>query len=448
MELREAFECVSEVIPRKLKRFQDHIDPVWIEEALEATGTATVRRRRLPADQVVWLVLGMGLLRDDAIERVVDCLDLALPGGRSGLVAKSAIAQARGRLGEEPLAYLFAMTAAAWAGKSADRHRWRGLAIYGADGTTLRVADTPENRLAFGGQGGGAERGTVGGYPLVRVLGLMALRSHVLSAVRIADYHTGEVTLANELWRELPDDSLTIVDRNFLVADHLTNLAKSGENRHWLTRAKSTTRLKTLRRLGKKDELVEIELSDSTRRTYPDLPPVWQVRAITYQRKGFQPSVLLTSLLDPERYPASEIVAMYHERWDIELGYDEIKTHMLARQETIRSKTPQGVRQEIWGIAIAYNLVRLEMERAAAEAKVAPNRISFVYALSLVCREWERASAPRAAIGNIPRDLATLRLNLKRLVLPPRRTHRSFPRAVKVKMSNYPRKHPLVRAVK
>jgi len=438
--LDEAFECIADVIPGDLKRFQRHIDPMWIDEALEATGTATVRRRRLPADQVVWMVLGMALLRDDAIERVVDCLDLALPG-RDGVVAKSAIAQARQRLGDEPMAYLFAATAAAWADKSADRHRWRGLALYGADGTTLRVADTAENREAFGGQNAGPDKGE-SGYPMVRVLALMALRSHMLSAVRFADYRTGEVTLFDELWRELPDDSLTIVDRNFLVADHLTRLARSGTNRHWLTRAKSTTRLKTVRRLGKRDELVEIELSDQTRRAHPDLPSVWQARAITYQRKGFAPSVVLTSLLDPVQYPASEIVALYHERWEIELGYDEIKTHMLARQETIRSKTVTGVRQEIWGIAIAYNLVRLEMERAADEAKVEPTRISFVYALSLVCREWERANAPRAAIGNIPRDLTNLRLNLKRLVLPPRRPERSFPRAVKIKMSNYARKRP------
>jgi hypothetical protein len=413
MELREAFECVSEVIPSELKRFQDHIDPVWIEEALEATGTATVRRRRLPADQVVWMVLGMGLLRDNSIDRVVDSLDLALPGG-GGLVAKSAIAQARQRLGDEPLAYLFTTTAAAWAAKSADRHRWRGLALYGADGTTLRVADSAENRETFGGQSAGSGRGD-SGYPMVRVLGLMALRSHLLSALRFADYRTGEVTLAEELWRELPDDSVTIVDRNFLVADHLTSLVRSGKNKHWLTRAKSTTRLKTLRTLGKNDDLVEIELSDDTRRIYPDIPAIWQARAITYQRKGFPPSVLLTSLLDSEQYPANDVVALYHERWEI---------------------------------AIAYNLVRLEMERAAAEAKVEPNRISFVAALSMVCLEWMRATGPRAAIGNIPRDLANLRLNLKRLVLPPRRSDRSYPRAVKIKMSNYPRKRPSAQAVK
>lgn len=448
MYLGQAFECASEIVPDDLKRFRSRIDPVWIEEALEATGTATVRRRRLPSDQVVWLVLGMGLIRNESIDRVVDSLDLALPGGRAGLVARSAIAQARQRLGEEPLAYLFAMTAAAWATKSADRDRWRGLALYGADGTTLRVADTAENRKTFGGQSAGGEGRGQSGYPIIRVLGLMALRSHLLSALRFADYHTGEVTLAQELWRELPDDSLTMVDRNFLIGHYLTSLERSGTNRHWLTRAKSNTRLKILRRLGRNDALVEIELSDQTRRLYPDLPAVWQARAITYQRKGFRPSTILTSLLDVEKYPAKELVDLYHERWEIELGYDELKTHMLARHETIRSKTPDGVRQEIWGIAIAYNLVRLEMERAAAEAKVAPTRISFVYTLSLVCREWISASAPRAAIGNIPRNLDYLRLNLKRLVLPPRRQGRSFPRAVKLKMSNYARKRPAGEAAK
>jgi hypothetical protein len=120
MDLSQAFEAVAEVVPGELKRFQNHIDPVWIEEALEATGTATVRRRRLPADQVVWMVLGMGLLRDDAIERVVDSLDLALPSGRGGLVAKSAIAQAR-----QPLSANMSETAGPRKSGSRWRRRWR-----------------------------------------------------------------------------------------------------------------------------------------------------------------------------------------------------------------------------------------------------------------------------------------------------------------------------------
>lgn len=438
MHLREALECVHAFVPADLDRFRAHIDPTWIEEALAVTGTATVRRRRLPAEQVLWLVVGMALMRNESIERVAALLNLALPGGQEGL-AKSTIAQARQRLGEDPMAYLFVVTAAVWATESAARHRWRGLSVYAADGTTLRVPDAPDNWRAFGGQhGNGLRNGSA--YPTVRLVALMAARSHLLSAVRFADYHMGEPTLSRELWRELPDDSVTLVDRNFLVANELTHLERAGRNRHWLTRAKSTTRLRTITRLGSNDRLVEIQLSEQTRRAHPDLPTVWKVRAIKYQRKGFRPSILLTSLLDPEAYPAAEIVALYHERWDIELGYDEVKTHLLAREETIRSRTPTGVRQEIWGIALAYNLVRLEMERAADEAGVEPNRISFVNALSLIRNAWIVWSTPPLAPGRIPEGLLDLRRHLKLLLLPERRPDRAYPRAVKIKMSAYNRK--------
>jgi hypothetical protein len=160
------------------------------------------------------------------------------------------------------------------------------------------------------------------------------------------------------------------------------------------------------------------------------------------QRKGCRPSTLLTSLLDEKRYPANGIVALYHERWELELGYDEIKTHMLDRQEAIRSRTPGGVRQELWGIAIAYNLVRLEMERAADEAGVEPNRISFVNAMALIRNAWLAWSTLPLAPGRIPEGLLYLRRCLKLLILPPRRPERAYPRAVKVKMSAYDRKAP------
>lgn len=441
MVLQEAFSHVPTVLPGQLDRFRQHVDPVWVEEALEATGTATTRRRRLPADQVLWLVIGMALMRNESLERVVQFLDLALPSSRGGTVARSAIAQARQRLGVDPVAYLFVVTAARWATDSAARHRWRGLALYGVDGTTVRVPDSPENWKAFGGQSGNGQR-SGSAYPTVRLLGLMALRSHLLSAVVFDSYHTGETTLAQNLWNELPDDSLTIADRNFLVAHQLTALERSGLNRHWLTRAKSTTRLRKIKRLGRHDDLVEIVLSDQPRRAHPEIPPVWLARAIRYQRKGFRPSTLLTSLLDAARYPAEELIALYHERWELEVGYDEIKTHMLAREETIRSRTPAGVRQEIWGIALAYNLVRVEMERAADEAGVEPTRISFVNALALVRYTWLISATPPLAPGKIPSRLQDLRHQLKLLVLPPRRPERSYPRAVKIKMSNYLRKPP------
>lgn len=440
MRLDEAFGIVAGVTPADLEGFRRHIDPVWVEEALQVTGTATMRRRRLPAEQVVWLVIGMALLRNEAIERVATLLGIALPSSRKPTVAKSALAQARQRLGEDPVAYLFAVTAAAWATRSAQAHTWRGLAVYGADGTTLRVPDSPQNWETFGGQcGNGTRNGSA--YPLVRILGVMALRSHILTAVRFGPYATGETTLAHEFWRELPDDSLTLVDRAFLVAAELTRLARSG-NRHWMTRAKSNTKLKLIKRLGTKDALVEISLSEATRRIYPDLPDRWIARAITYQRKGFRPSTLLTSLIDAERYPADELVALYHERWELELGYDEVKTHLLAREEAIRSRTPQGVHQEIWGIALAYNLVRAEMERAADEAGVEPTRISFVTALALIRQALLVWSMPPLAPGRVPAALLDLRRQLALLLLPPRRPERSNPRAVKIKMSAYNRKPP------
>ena len=433
--LREALETVADyAVPDSLEALKRHLDPIWIEEALAWAGTTSVRRRRLPADQVVWLVIGMALYRNESIEQVVEMLGLAAPDRKETLIAKSAVAQARKRLKDDALAYLFAVTAAEWSSRSADAHRWRGLALYGWDGTTMRVPDSPENRAAFGGQKAGAGRGE-SGYPQVRVVAAMALRSHILSAFRVADYRTGETTLAKGLWDEIPDNSLVIFDRNFLIKGEFIRFEMSG-NKHWLSRSKSNTRWASIKKLGRNDELVELEVHES------GFPKTWELRAIHYKRRGFPRSTLLTSLLDPERYPAKELIALYHERWESELGYDEIKTHLLERQECIRSRTPEGVRQELWGVAIAYNLIRLEMERVAAEANVAPTRISFVEAVLMIKETISAMRGRTLALGTIPQRLTRLRQRLKRLVLPERRTTRSYPRAVKVKMSNYPRKRP------
>jgi Transposase DDE domain len=299
----------------------------------------------------------------------------------------------------------------------------------------MRVPDSAENREAFGGQH--SHRGD-SGYPQVRVVAAMALRSHILSAFRFADYHTGEVTLARDLWNEMPEDSLAIFDRNFLVKGDFIRFETSG-NKHWLSRSKTNTKWAVIEHLGKDDDLVVLEVNE------PGFPTTWELRAIHYKLKGFPRATLLTSLLDAKKYPAKELVAMYHERWETELGYDEVKTHLLDREETIRSRSPEGVRQELWGIAIAYNLIRLEMERAAKEANVPPTRISFMAAMALIKDEISRLRGASLALGTIPARLKDLRRNLKRLVLPERRTERAYPRAVKIKMSNYPRKRPTPR---
>lgn len=439
MSLESAFRITPTALPGSVSEFAKSLDREWIEDALAFSGTATVRRRRLPAEQVLWLVLGMALMRNQSINRVADLLRLALPSERRPLAAPSSLAQARKRLGPDALEYLFAASASEWATRSAETHRWKGLAIYAMDGTTVRVPDSPSNWETFGGHDGNGKRAG-SAYPTVRVVALLAARSHLIKDLRFADYHTGEVTLARQLWPEIPDDSLTLIDRGFLIAAALTGLASEGTNRQWLTRAKSTTRMRVLKRLGKGDDLVEIELSKATRQKNPGLPEKWIARAIRYQRKGFLESTLLTSLLDPVQFPRAEVVAMYHERWEIELAYDEVKTHLLAREETIRSRTTEGVRQELWAIALAYNLVRLEMERAALAARVPPIRISFVNSLYLICAAWTVWSAQSAAPARIPAELIDLREKLSLLVLPERRPKRSFARVVKIKMSNYDKK--------
>jgi hypothetical protein len=220
--------------------FAQTLDPRWIVAALQAPGTASVRRRTLPAEYVVWLVIGMGLLRDRSIAEVVRHLNLVLPGVAPPAgqhVTGGAIVQARDRLGDQPLAALFATTAAQWATASADAHRWRGLAVYGVEGSQLRVPDSPDNDQTFGRPKSGRGRA---GYPQVRVVALMVLRSHLLAGLAVGACADGEVTLAASLWPTLPDDSLTIVDRGFLSYLLFHQIQSAGANRHWLTRAKKT----------------------------------------------------------------------------------------------------------------------------------------------------------------------------------------------------------------
>lgn len=421
-------------------RFQASIDPKWVLEALAATGSATLRRRRFPAEQVIWLVLGMALFRDISIVDVVKHLVLVLPGSGAHAIADSAIAQARARLGPSPLRWLFEKCAEAWAKASANRRRWRGLAVYGVDGTTLRVPDSPENRAKFGGSDAGGGRG-LSGYPLVRIVTLMALRSHLLLAVRFGPYNVSERKHARDLWPSVPDDSLVVVDRGFMYAKDLVPLEANGRNRHWLTRARQNNKWRAVKRLGPGDALAEVLVNRHSRREEPSLPEHWHMRAIRYRRRGFREQTLLTSLLDPVKYPKAEIIALYHERWELELGYDEVKTEMLEREEAIRSRSPAGVEQELWGIALAYNLVRLEMERAAEVAAVPPTRMSFVGCLKAIKFQLVLFAAIKP--GKMAKVLERFHRELAvSCVLPPRRSERLYPRAVKVKMSNYPRKRP------
>jgi hypothetical protein len=437
-------DTIREVLaftPEAFAALGSHIVPSWFLEALAAHGDpdahALMRRRRLPLDRALWVVIGMALFRDRSIEEVVEHLDLAIPGaGGHEAITASAIPPARERLGVEPVQHLFEPTGEHWAKKTAEKDRWKGLSLWGADGGCLRVADTAGNEAAFGRPG--SWRST-SGYPQVRFVGLMALRSHLLGGLSVGGLDEGELTLIQPLWAKVPDQSLTILDRGLLSWWALHQLHAKGCDRHWLIRAKSGLRWREVKKLGTGDLLVEIRSSPESRALHPEMPEYFQARVISYQVTGFRPQKLITSMLDPKKYPAKQMAELYHERWELELGWDEIKTHMLEREESLRSKTPTGVRQEVAGIGIAYNLVRVEMARVAAKLKLPPTRISFRHALLLIrnfcLTAW--ASAP----GALPRRLGGLERDMKLLVLPERRRERAYPRHVKIKMSNYARNH-------
>jgi transposase IS4-like protein/DDE family transposase len=434
--------------PASFEQFSAAIDPAWIAEALAATGTASVRRRKLPAEHVVWLVIGMGLFQDRSIAQVVQHLDLVLPartGGR-GRVTNAAIVQARDQLGATPLAALFAQTATVWATAAAEATRWRALAVYGLDGTTLRVADTLENVAHFGRPG--SRHGEGAGYPQLRLVALSVLRHHLLAAATLGPYRTSELTLAARLWALVPDRALVILDRGFCSYALFHALAEPARQRHWLVRAKAgRTALTThvVQRLGPGDHLVDLTPSRATRQTHRTLPATLRVRAVRVHRRGFRPYLVLTSLLDPVAYPAAELVALYHERWELELTFDEVKTHTLERTEALRSHAPTRVEQEVWGLLLAYNLLRLVMSRAAPRADVPPLRLSYRHALLALRGFWHTAwlSPP----GVLPRRLDALLDELALFVLPERRPRR-YARAVKIKMSNYPRKRPRRRRIR
>ena len=433
MMLENQLLAVSEVVPEDLSQIQRHLPAELIEQCLQHTGAATVRKRRLPAEQVVWLVIGSALFRRQSISWVLSALDLALDG-KNVTVAPSAIPKARARLGVEPLHWLFEQTGQ-WAHRLAREQAWRGLALYAIDGTQLCVQDTDSNERAFGRHRVGKHSTDVA-YPQLRLAGLMAVRPRLLAKAVFGSLCNSELTLAqNHLIAEIPDDSLTIVDRLYANSPTLLPLIQQGKERHFLTRLKENAKWEVLREIEDGDHHVRVPVNWDARNANPELPRWYEARVIRYGN-GY----LLTSLLDSERYPADELRAMYHERWEIELGYDELKTDVLQQMPALRSKSAPAVAQELWGVLLAYNLVRYEMALIAEQAKVSPNRISFVMALSLICAHWQCCALTTP--GAIPRHLQDLRARVGAFVLPERRTARRYPRAVKRKESKYPRKKP------
>lgn len=430
---REFMAALLEDGPRGLARFESSLDPEWIEAALAATGTASIRRRKLPADQVVWLVLGMAIFADRSIVDIVDHLGLVLPGSQG--LARSSVPSARYRLGAAPMQWLFEKIAAVWA-DTPGLAGYEELSLWGVDGTHLRVQDSEENLAHFGKPGGRGGAGDAG-YPQLRMACLLNLSNRLLAAARFGNWGCSEQALASELWPHVPNNSLVVLDRGFVDYEVFAAHLERGENRHILVRMRANMKPVELEELPDGSILAELRPSPDVLRRHPDMRPAIRGRIIAFQHSGGEKSRLFVTLLDEKRYTAQDLVWLYHQRWEIEIAYDEIKTHMLERKECLRSLQPAGVEQEVWGLLLVYNLVRREMLLAAEAHKLPPTRISFRSSLMWIRNFW--VTALLTSPGNVPRHLGQLRSTLDVLILPERRSDRRHPRHVKIKMSGYPR---------
>ncbi|TWY24623.1 IS4 family transposase, partial [Serratia marcescens] len=297
--------------PPSAQLFTEHLPVEWLQHCLSLSTHATVRRRRLPGDMVVWMVVCMAFFRNEPITEIVRRLNLSADGeAGTQLLARSAITQARQRVGAAPVEWLFRQTAHVWGAERYPKDDWKGLQLFAVDGAQLRTPDEPELREHFGSSNTSTERQSP--FPVMRLVALMNLNSHVLLDAVTGPYRSSETRLAHTLIKALPDNSITLFDKLFHSADLLLTLSRSGENRHWLLPARKDIVSEVQESYGAGDRLLKMKVSPQARKQNPSLPEYWYARAVSYELNGVEKTVLTS--LPADRYPAKAVAELYHCR--------------------------------------------------------------------------------------------------------------------------------------
>lgn len=393
-----------------------------VDHALVETGTVQSRLRDLPSRVIIYLLLAASLFAEVGYvgvwQRLVsglDGLDLAAPSA-------SALCQARRRVGVKPVRFLFDLLRGPAATVATAGVRWRGLLVCAIDGTTMSVPDSAANLAAFTKHrcnNGGS------GYPLIRVLVLVACGTRTVIDAVFGATTAGETTYAPRLLRSLHQGMIVLLDRNFGVASLLATIAAT--HAEALVRLKDNRKLPIARRYpdgsylsvlgGLQVRIVECEITITTTANH---------RVGVYR--------LATTMLDHHRYPAVEIVQLYHQRWEIETAYLEIKSTILGGR-VLRARTPAGLAQEIYALLTTYQILRLAMADATdSQSGLNPDRASFTIALN-TARDLLIQAAGVIAETTIDLVGAIGRLVLANLM--PDRRLRTSPRVVKRAISKY-----------
>jgi hypothetical protein len=382
--------------------------PELVDEVVQQTGRAEQRRRLLPARVVVYFVLALALYSHAAYEEVMRCLVEGLGWARQArrgrrswpwwhVPGAPALAEARVRLGEEPLKLLFAQAArplATTATRGAWYRNWRVMVM---DGTCLDVPDSPANQVLGRSKSGRGEG--VGAFPQVRVVGLVEAGTHAIIDAVQGPYASGEQTLARGLIYDgspLGPGVLLLADRLFVGGELWRAMARTGADLVWRVKCGSKTapKLPVDQVLADGSWLSRLYAASDRRRRHPIT-----VRVIEYTLSdpGRRTSVdryrLVTTVLDPAAAPAHELAALYTERWEVETALGELKTTQRGPRQVLRSKSPELVAQEVWAHLLVHYALRAVMHTAALEQDLDPDRLSFIASLRVIRRQVIAAPA-------------------------------------------------------
>lgn len=372
-----------------------------VHAVLADTDRASQRERDLPAHVMTYYVIALALYAPASYEEVLRSLVdgarwLAGPEATAHVPGRSGISQARTRLGEAPLREIFTRVAQPVATPAMPgafyRHGDRAWRLVSIDGTTLDVADTKANARAFGRPS--AARGT-SAFPQVRLAGLVETGTHVVFAAALAPYATSELALALQVLAALRPDMLCLAERLFPSFELWQEATATGAALLW--RIRKDARLPVLERFADGSYRSELRPTWYSRATDRRSIPVRVIEYTLPKVPGAEPIYrLVTTLLDPAAAPAAELAALYHERWEIEGAIDEFKTHLKGAQVVLRSKTPELVRQEVWGLLLAHYAVRGLLHEAAVTAPEGPrdpDTLSFVHGVRVLRRMVPRLAA-------------------------------------------------------
>lgn len=366
-----------------------------INRILECSNKSTKRSRLLPAHIMIYYIIALGFYFESSSREVLRFLlgslrDLLPDGSEISTACKSAISQARTRIGKEPVIALYDEIVQPLATEKTDGAYYKNKLLVVIDGSKLDVADTEENTKYFGKQkygGFGGVKGE-GTFPLMRFLSLVEVGTHVIFETVYSKFSTSEFNLGKMILEKVKSNMLVLADRLFF--NYETWKIGIGRGADLLWRIKKNAKLKIIENLSDGSSLAKIyppkqnNMSDSNGII---------VRLIEYRIKGKNEIYrLLTTMLNHNEAPAEELAALYSGRWTIETVYDELKNHTREKKVFLKSKTPELVIQEFYGLLLAHYAIRGVMHEAALQAGLPPNRLSFVHSVRVVRRKLKAFS--------------------------------------------------------